>query len=263
MATVVISPLRRMPERASLSNALLRGLAPSTRSDVLRAGQLRRVEPRQVLFGEESPGGRIYFPFAGFTSLMMGLEDGTLVETASIGAEGMVGVWLALGTERHAAAAIVRAHGEALVVAGSVLRGLMERHADLRSTILRWTAALISDTEVTLGCMAHHSVPQRLARWIGAAERRVGGGAVLLITHEELAQCIGAQRPSVSEAALTLQRAEAIQYRRGQLQVTNAERLAELACGCNRSISWSPLSAASRLTAGRAERRNPPDLRGT
>src|SRR5262249_36490835 len=147
--------------------------------DVLRAGQLQRVEARQTLFGQDSPIGRVYFPFTGFTSLMMGLEEGTLVETASIGAEGMIGVSLALGTERHAAAAIVRANGEALAVSGPVMRGLMERHPDLRASILRWTAAFISDTEVTLGCMAHHSVPQRLARWISAAERRVGEDKVL------------------------------------------------------------------------------------
>ena len=161
-----------------------------------------------------------------------------MVETSSVGREGVLGISLALGTERHAGAAVVRVAGAALSFSGPVLRDLMEKHVDLRSAILRWTMCLITDTEVTLGCVAHHTIPQRLARWIVSAEERVGTDNVLTITHEELAQCIGAQRPSVSQAAVELQRAQAIQYHRGHLRVVDHRTLERLACHCHQAMSW-------------------------
>lgn len=244
MCAIVTAPASSAERAIADANALLSGLSVGARTGIVRAAHVQKLRTRQRLYDQDSPLTRVYFPLRGFTSLMVELEDGTQVETASIGPEGMIGVSLALGTKRHAAAAVVRANGAALTVSGPAMLSLMETHPDVRSTVLGWTAALMSDIEVALGCVAHHSILQRLARWIGAAESRIGTQHVLEITHEELAQCIGAQRPSVSEAAIALQRADAIQYRRGQLRILDRAPLDRIACGCNRAISWTPAVAA-------------------
>jgi Mn-dependent DtxR family transcriptional regulator len=63
------------------------------------------------------------------------------------------------------------------------------------------------------------------------AHDRVDSGT-LRITHDFLATMLGTDRPSVSQAAGTLQKMNIIRYRRGTVKILNRDGLEKQACEC-------------------------------
>jgi len=80
-------------------------------------------------------------------------------------------------------------------------------------------------------CNRLHEVDQRLARWLLMCQDRVES-PVLPLTHEFLAQMLGAGRPTVSLACARLEGAGMIENRRGTLQVVDRKQLENTACEC-------------------------------
>jgi hypothetical protein len=72
---------------------------------------------------------------------------------------------------------------------------------------------------------------QRLARWLLLTAERADTNRFEL-THEFVAQMVGAPRSAVSESASTLREKGIIDYRRGVLTIRNAKRLHKVACEC-------------------------------
>jgi len=56
--------------------------------------------------------------------------------------------------------------------------------------------------------------------------------ALLPITHDFLATMLGTDRPSVSLAAGTLQKANIIEYNRGSVRIVNRGELERASCEC-------------------------------
>jgi CRP-like cAMP-binding protein len=76
---------------------------------------LEPLGPRHVLFeaGQQVQG--VYFPISGMVSLVTVLSDGSAVEVAVVGREGVVGTVIFLGDCRWGnVRAIVQIRGEAL-----------------------------------------------------------------------------------------------------------------------------------------------------
>src|SRR4051812_7030227 len=68
--------------------------------------ELQRVVPhlqqvtlpfKQVLYRVHGPMDYVYFPLSGIVSAMAIMQDGTAIEVATIGNEGMAGVMVLLG----------------------------------------------------------------------------------------------------------------------------------------------------------------------
>jgi len=95
-------------------------------------------------------------------------------------------------------------------------------------------------------CNRFHTSVQRLARWLLLTAERAGTTRFEL-THELLAQMVGAPRSAVSLAASTLRDKGIIDYRRGVLTIRNTARLHKVACEC-----FDMVSLASRLPAAAA-----------
>src|ERR1700724_1260657 len=73
----------------------------------------------------------------------------------------------------------------------------------------RWQSirtAVSSRGQRSVACNGAHSLKQRLARWLLMMRDR-GDDDVLQITQELLAEMLGVQRPSISNAARELERA--------------------------------------------------------
>jgi len=70
-----------------------------------------------------------------------------------------------------------------------------------------------------------------LARWLLMSADRIESNSVPL-TQELIAQMLGTRRSSVTVAAGTLQKAGLITYTRGDVKITNRQKLEEAACDC-------------------------------
>ena len=81
-------------------------------------------------------------------------------------------------------------------------------------------------------CNRPHKVGERLARWLLITQDRVRFD-FLPLTPDLVARMLGTRRAGVTVAAGILQQAGIIEYRRGQIQDLNCEKLEEAACECN------------------------------
>ena len=87
-------------------------------------------------------------------------------------------------------------------------------------------------------------------------------GEALPYTHQFLSSMLGANRKSVTVAALSMQSAGLISYRRGQIQVLDRPGLEKAACECYAIVKERfdaflapPLTAVEGDTKGRREAR--------
>jgi len=80
-------------------------------------------------------------------------------------------------------------------------------------------------------CNRHHSLDQQLCRWLLLSLDRLQGPE-LVMTQELIANMLGVRREGVTEAALSLQRAGLINYKRGHITVVDRAGLEQRTCEC-------------------------------
>ena len=213
-------------------NRLLALLPPDTRRRMLPAFQLISCDMSHVLYEPDRTITHIYFPLTAVTSVLSQMDDGTTVEVATIGREGMVGLSVMLGDTTTFLRTIAQIPGTALAMGrDDFLRIVEERQNGLQSLLLRYTQALFSKLAQQSACNRLHNMEERCARWILMTQDRVGHEEFPL-TQEFLAYMLGGRRASVTIAAGILARAGLIRYTRGKIQVLDRARLEEASCEC-------------------------------
>ena len=221
-----------MPTPASaLQNQLLAAL-PAAEFERLAA----HLEPVSLRLGEMlyEPGGQLQhaiFPTTAIVSLHYVMDSGASAETASVGAEGVVGISLYMGGDTTCSSAVVLTAGQAYRLERHILRDEFERHGPVQRLLLRYTQALMTQMSLTAACNRHHSVEQQLCRWLLLTLDRVLSRE-LVMTQELVASSLGVRRESVAAAAGKLQHDGLIRYRRGHITVLDRTGLETRACEC-------------------------------
>jgi CRP-like cAMP-binding protein len=179
----------------------------------------------------------VYFPLWGVISLMTPMEDGSAVETATIGNEGMVGIHAFFGGGALGnAQAIGQVEGETLRMGADHFRASVDGGGKLRQVMLAYAQALFAQISQGVACNGVHSIAERCARWLLETHDRSGSDQFVL-TQEFLSDMLGVRRPSVTVAARTLQGAGLIEYERGRITITDRRGLEEASCECYRVIT--------------------------
>ena len=124
---------------------------------------------------------------------------------------------------------------EAFQIEADALRKVLHTAPDLRFRLDRYVHFQSLRTAQIAACNRFHEIEQRLARWLLMSHDRVGS-ILLPFTHEFLATTLGTGRASVSVAAGILQKAGAIQYKRGTVKVINGRKLEDATCECYGTI---------------------------
>ena len=228
-----LRPKNRPPPK----NQLLAALP----SDVLdRIDHTLEVVPLTLKEFVHKPGERIrdvYFPANGFISIITVLNDRSMVEVATVGREGFVGVSAVLSGDPGPSAAMVQADIQTCYrMPADVFREEIDRRNAFHHLMTRYAQALTGVIMQSTACNAVHSVEQRLARWLLLAHDRVGKNEFPL-TQEFVAMMLGASRPTVTVVASTLQKAGLITYHRGLLKIVNREKLESASCECYRTTT--------------------------
>lgn len=185
----------------------------------------------EVLARPREPVSHVYFPTAGFISLITSADERSELEVGLIGDEGMLGAPLLLGVNESPARAVVQGDGPALCLETEAFRRALELGPDLEPILRRYLHVLIVQLGQTAACTRFHRIEARLARWLLMTQDRAHADA-FGITHEFLANMLGVRRVGITEAASALQRRGLISYRRGHVTVLNRDGLQAAACGC-------------------------------
>src|ERR1700730_4818510 len=211
-------------------NRILGALPPAERAMVLEATHTVTLDVRVVLFEPGSPVDAVYFPTDGVISLVTPLHDGAVVEVATIGNEGIVGIPL-VPMGGLAVRAITQVAGHGLRLDAAVFLEWTERSHAFRALVERYTQALFGQIAQPAACNRLHSSEERLSRWLLMSQDRVDSDD-FMITQEFLAPMLGARRSTVSVSAGILQRAGLIRYKRGHVTIVDREGLEAVSCEC-------------------------------
>ena len=155
-----------------------------------------------------------------------------MIEIATVGNEGLIGVPVFLGAESMGARELyqVQVPGQALAMDIKTFVEITGRDP-IRGVIQRYAQALFSQVTQQVACNGLHSVEERCSRWMLLTHDRVGADDFPL-TQEFLAQMLGVRRASVSVAAGILQKAGFIRYSRGRITVLDRDGLESSSCEC-------------------------------
>ena len=190
------------------------------------------MNSRQLLFDQGRPISSVYFVESGIASVIGVMSDGSAVETATIGYEGMVRLPLFHGVTSSAAQAFCQVPGSAYRMSARAFQAELRRDRGKLSEILgRYTEALFTMVAQSSACNRVHPVRERGARWILQTHDRVGDDEFSL-THRFLAQMLGVRRASVTETVGALRRAGIIEYKMGRMRILDRRKLEKSACDC-------------------------------
>jgi CRP-like cAMP-binding protein len=212
------------------SNQLLEALPLAARDRWFASLIPSFLEIKTVLFEPGQVIEHVYFPLNGVISLVTPLEDGAIVEVATVGNEGIVGVPLVLGGSL-AVRAISQVAGWVLKMDAAAFEESIQAEPAVRSILADYLQALFGQVAQAAACNRLHSNEERLSRWLLMSHDRVGVDE-FLITHEFLGQMLGSRRATVTLSAGILQAAGLIRYRRGVVTIVDRAGLAAVACEC-------------------------------
>jgi len=177
----------------------------------------------------------VYFPEEAVIAMVDTTDDDRTIEVGVIGREGIVGINIFLGGVITPDKAIVQLSGGAMRMKAKDLRKEVRFGSPLQRLLLDYTRTFLAVISQSVACSQHHSVEQRLARWLLAMNDYAGAREFLMV-QESIAAMLGVRRVSITDAAGKLQAAALIGYRRGRVSVLDKPGLEKQSCECYRFI---------------------------
>lgn len=212
-------------------NLLLAQLPPAELSAIEPHFQVRELKQRALFYDAMKPIEAVYFMEDGIASILSVLADGSAVETATLGYEGMVGLPVFHGVFTTPEQAMVQAPARAVCLSAQAFVRLLPQLPTLQKLLHRFSTYLFTFAAQNSGCNRKHGVEQRCARWLLLVHDRVSGDVVRL-THEFVSQMLGVRRASVTEALGSFEERGMVRTRRGAIEIADRQQLERVACEC-------------------------------
>jgi len=185
----------------------------------------------QPIVSPDSPIDYIYFPINALLSLVTVLNDGSTIESGTIGREGMSGIPVILGATQTTMETVAQVPGDAYKIKAETLKQHYQQQGQLYRLLNRYMHTVMVVSSQSAACNARHDLSQRFCRWLLMSSDGVASDEVNL-TQEYLSVMLGVRRAGVTEAALRLQENGAIQYQRGWIKILDRSFLEAAACEC-------------------------------
>jgi len=212
-------------------NLLIGSLPHEAANDLTDAARAVQLKLREVIYEGGDEIAFAYFPIDCVVSSAALLEDGSTVEIAMTGREGLVGIPALIGGGRSLHWTRVSIGGKALKISIRALEEQAKRHEALHRVILKSYRSLFTQICQRSVCNVRHTLLQRLCVWLLMVHDRVGRDE-LPLTQEEIAARISVRRAGVSVAAAMLQSMHGIATRRGKIVILDRGTLETTACEC-------------------------------
>ena len=196
----------------------------------------RPLKARQVLHRHGEPIAEVYFPGRSVCSITNVMEDGRVVEVATVGREGLIGIGAVFGAPAASGEAFVQIPAEpAGVMSLDAFRREMERHGPFHDCVTKYSQAFVNLLMQSVACNALHSAEQRCCRWLLMTHDRIEQDEFPL-THEFLASMLGVRRPTVTLVMAELARTGIVSHVRGHVRIVDRKGLEAASCECYRRL---------------------------
>ncbi len=231
MSSQAPTPFKRHSTNNEILNALpddvIKRLQPDLEKSALALGQ--------VLYRAEDKTDYVYFPDNSMVSVLANTVEGQCAEVGVVGREGVVGLNVFLGVDSTPNELLVQISDGSTRIGVKAARREFARGGELQNLILRFTHDFMTQISQTALCNRLHTIEERLSRWLLLCRDRSASND-LPLTQEFLSIMLGANRPSITIAAINLQSAGLIKYSRGHIKIINREELEEFSCDCYRKV---------------------------
>src|SRR5579863_6241743 len=212
-------------------NRLLLALPASNLKRLMSELEQIHCHRAQILMNADSALDHVFFPDSGVVSVVAVSSKSSIIEMATVGREGFTDVQAALGAKRSSIQLLVQIPGTAAKMSRAAFTRAMQSMPSFRSVMDAYVQAFLEQVMVSVACNGAHSLKQRLARWLLMMRDRSDGDA-LPITQELLAEMLGVQRPSISNAAREFERAGLIERGRRKVTILDRRGLTKASCEC-------------------------------
>jgi CRP-like cAMP-binding protein len=206
----------------------------------LPPGHLARLRPAleyvactrdQVLIEADAALDQVYFPESSVVSLTTVFSDGTAIDMASIGREGCTGVSAVLGAKVSPVRLLTQIPGTAMTMSRRAFAWALETMPAFKALMHDYGQAFIHQAMLSGACNGAHKLSQRLARWLLTTQDRSDSDC-LPVTQNLLADLLGVQRQSISNALGAMERAHLIESGRRQITIVDRRGLAAESSEC-------------------------------
>lgn len=210
----------------------------------LLATEYKRLLPRlehvtlkrgEIIYRADQKIEAVYFPEEAVVAMVDTTDDHRTVEVGLIGREGIVGINIFLGGAITPDRAIVQLPGGAMKMKSQDLRKEQRFGSPLQQLLLNYTRTLLAVISQSVACSQHHDIEQRLARWLLTMDDYAGAHEMQM-DQKSISAMLGVRRVGITEAAISLQAAGLIRYRRGRISVLDRPGLGKKSCECYRFI---------------------------
>jgi CRP-like cAMP-binding protein len=216
-------------------NLLLASLPLPISEAIVSASEFMHYDLREKIIEPNVPIKFIHFIESGVMSLLKVMQDGSQVELATIGNEGMLGVPVAVGIDSVAALVQCQVESSAWRIPIEAFDALSKTYPPLEELSLRYAMAQFEQIAQTTGCNQTHSVDKRCAKWILLTHDR-SKSDTFPMTQEFLANMLGISRTLVNATAVSLSEKKIISYVRGRITVLNRKALEDESCQCYEAL---------------------------
>src|SRR5688500_14099150 len=174
MRPPTVSPTRYLPDGTLLQNRLLAALPARDYARIQKHLHMNTSVTGRTLQANGTPVTEVYFPNGGVFSVTNEMRNGALVEVATVGREGMLGVGVFLGDRSGTGRTFQQvADGPlAALAVGPFIRATASSDT-FRGVIALYAQAMLLQTMQCAACNAVHDVTQRCCRWLLQTHDRV------------------------------------------------------------------------------------------
>lgn len=217
-------------------NLLLRSLPPDERKRLAPHAEVITLARGNVLFEPGDDVTSVVFPLDGtVVTLIVPLEEGRTIETATVGREGALGGVVSEGFLPAFNRAVVQMGGAAVRIGASKLQEAKRSSQPVRNAMVRYADCLLAQVVQSVACNAAHPIEQRCARWLLMLHDRLGSD-VLPVTQDLLAEMLGVRRTYLSGILNRLHGRGLVTVARARITVRNRASLEAASCECHRRV---------------------------
>ena len=226
----------RPPPDARPNNRLLACLPPADFQRLRPHLTTRAVAVKQVLHPANELVREVFFPNGGVASVTAGMASGAMVEIATVGDEGVVGIEVLFGADRLSGETMIQVPDTDMeVLPAAIFKRETERRGAFYECVQRYSQGFMIQMMQSTACIALHPVLERCCRWLLMTHDRMRRDDFLL-SHEFLAMMLGTTRPTVTVVAGTLQKAGLIKYVHGHITILDRAGLEKASCECYETV---------------------------
>lgn len=227
--------MTRDAARAPVRNGILAALLATEYKRILPQLEHVLLKRDEIIYRADQDIEAVYFPEEAVVAMVDTTDDQRTVEVGLIGREGLVGVNIFLGGLITPDKAIVQLPGGAFRMKSRDLRREVQFGSPLQRLLLNYTRTFLAVISQSVACSQHHSVEQRVARWL-LTMNDYAGAREFQMNQQSIAAMLGVRRAGVTEVAHRLRKGSLVDYRRGLVTILDRRGLEKKSCECYRFI---------------------------